>query len=80
MHQVLALHLLFVLILNVGLSVSAGYATLARATLRIHPTTTARSRRHAAVHDHRRGGVILHGIEVDVLVGLAPEEGFGCGR
>lgn len=63
MHQVLALHLLFVLILNVGLSVSAGYATLARATLGIRPTTTARSRRHAAVHDHRRGGVILHGIE-----------------
>lgn len=61
-HQVLTLNLLLVLVLHERLCVGAGHATLARTALRIGATVTRR-RRHAAVHDDRRGRVILHRVE-----------------
>lgn len=62
MHQVLTLHLLFILILRVRLSVGTGDAALAGTTLRICSTAT-RGGCHATVHNDGRGGVILHRVE-----------------
>jgi hypothetical protein len=59
-HQVLPVHLLLILILNVGLSVGAGDAALTRTALGIR-AAVARRRRHTTMHDDWRGRVILYG-------------------
>jgi len=61
-HQVLPLHLLFILILDVRLSIGTGDAALTRAALGIR-AAVARRRRHTAVYDDRRGRMILYGSE-----------------
>lgn len=59
-HQVLSLHLLLILILNVRLCISASNTTLTRTALGIR-AIVARCWCHTAVYDNRRSRVILYG-------------------